>query len=147
MRTPIGFFLLAAALAACAPSVTSLVDDHVRATGLDYLDCGVSDRTANQCGPEPTPAEACMRDAFASCTPARALIDRRTEEGDPVPQYWFVEPASGGCKLVVFSDSSQDAFKGDYADIEETECQALAQLGDATCGALYPDGCQVVGEW
>lgn len=134
-------------LVACGTSLADIVRQHRAQSGLAYRDCGVVDRSNLECPHSLSLAEQCMRDAFTHCDPAEAAITQYSVEGDPVPEHWFIEPTAGGCRVVRFTDSSQDAFKGDYADLERFDCQFLPAPADPSCPYLTPSGCDLSGSF
>ncbi len=132
-------------MAGCSPSLESVVEDHRQSTGLEYHDCGTIVRAgAISCATTLSEAEKCMLEASGKCRPAEAYVDGHTVEGAPLPAYWFVEPS---CAINVFTDHSEDPYKGDYGDITQSVCGQLKFYNAPDCGQVFPESCTTVEQW
>lgn len=105
-------------------------DGFVATSGLSFESCGREyfDERAACCGPR-TAGYECLVAALRACTPARFAVARGTVEGDPIFFDYFVVPAEAGdgCRVMVMTDSSQDAFRDQtLSAVQTTFCGSAA---------------------
>ena len=118
------------------------VERFVTESGLSFDDCGSSTFAVSfppvACPEAHTAAVACFQSHLSSCTPARLRHTYTSEEGDPIPQDYFIVPGAS-CTIVAFNDARADEFSATRDRIvTRRDCTAA----DITPGAS--DSCQQV---
>ena len=121
-------------------------DGFVATSGSSFESCGREsyDERPACCGPRIAGYE-CLVAALRACKPARFAVARGTIEGDPIYSDYFVVPAEEGegCRLMVMTDSSRDAYRDPSVAPVRTSFCSTAGLStvDEGCPELELDGC------
>lgn len=126
-----------------------LVEDHRGGIEGTLTDCGSVDLSANECSMELSSQEQCLWDAFNACELAELELILPTTDAGPLPTHLFVRMGNYGCEIDLFTDHSNDGFKGDYGDFTHDACTQLqGDLPDPeACDQLLPLECERVDEW